>query len=291
MEPDHDAMTPSLEILMANLAEPPSTSRVQLKPDGRPNVSAELARLKFDISQNKALRRLPRSTQIERRPLLHPPVASPYVGKHVPKCVYVSRNTPVMAAVKRVRKLLSHVEKRAMQGVDLAADPKGGMKKLAEVNDKLAKDGEKVYVKASGRAMEQALRIAEWFRRHEREVGCDVEVKTGSVQAIDDLVDGSEGVADGEEDKENNVNDGTFATMDETPELVDTSLLTNDSDVVPAKMTGADEQEASKERGEEPVTKKRRRQKRKRKQYDADEVPEARIRWIKTIEIAVSLKG
>ena len=181
-----------------------------------------------------------------------------------------------------------------MQGLDLATDPKGGMKKLAEVNEKLAKGGEKVYVKASGRAMEQALRVGEWFRRHEGEVGCEVEVTTGSVQAIDDLVeadgDGVEG--EGEEDKENDGIDDTFATMDETSELVDTSMLTNNSDVVPAKMTGADELEAAKERGEEEaVKKKRRRQRRKRKQYDADEVPEARIRWIKTIEIAVSLKG
>ena len=174
-----------------------------------------------------------------------------------------------------------------MQDIDVGADRVNGMKKLTEANDRLAKDGEKVYVKASGRAMEQALRIAEWFRRHEDEVGCRVEVSTGSVQAIDDLVEKSDddetsGVA---LEAEGEAHDDTFSTAED----MDTSLMSNISDVIPQKMTGEYEQQAAQERGEEP--KPKRRTKRKRPQYTEEDLPEARIRWIKTIEVAVSLKA
>src|SRR5205823_736687 len=100
--------------------------------------------------------RLPPNTTIRPRPLLHPPVASPYAGPSVPKAVYVSRSTPLMAAVKRVKKLLSHIEKRAMQDVDMTRGGKDGRRKLgaaaaaaaaaARAGDALAGTGEEVVV-------------------------------------------------------------------------------------------------------------------------------------------------
>src|SRR4051812_43443197 len=60
-----------------------------------------------------------KDARIEKRPLLHPPIASPYVGRQVQKVVYVSSNTPFISAVKRVRNLLDQVDKRAMGKVDL----------------------------------------------------------------------------------------------------------------------------------------------------------------------------
>ena len=154
---------------------------------GRPDVSAELAKLKFE-KRNKNLPKLPKHVHLQRRPLNHAPVASPYAGKDIQKVVYVSRKTPVMAAVKRVKKLLLHIEKRAMQGVELRQE--NSLKDIAVANEKLNDGGERVYVRASGRAMEQALRVAEWFRTRETEMQCNVEVSTGSVQAIDDLIEG-----------------------------------------------------------------------------------------------------
>ena len=156
-------------------------------PIARPNPLKELASLKFEM-KNKALPRLPPNATIQRRPLNHAPIASPYAGANTQKIVYVSRNTPIMSAVKRVKKLLSHIEKRAMQDVDLV-NHRNGMKKLAEASEKLAKDGEEVLVKASGRAMAQALKIADWFRTKEDEMRCKVEVRTGSVQVVDDIVE------------------------------------------------------------------------------------------------------
>lgn len=277
---------------MANMAAPADTAPPQkptLEPNGRPDVSAELASLKFE-KQNKNLQRLPSNFEVQRRPLLHPPIASPYAGKDAPKVVYVSRKTPVMSAVKRVKRLLMHVEKRAMQDVDLSE--KGGMKRLVAANEKLERDGEKVYVKASGRAMEQALRVADWFRKKEEEVRCHVEVTTGSVQAIDDLVevswdendeDGSCGKL-GQEGQEDVTMD-TFVTSQASKTEDESTSLKEDSGPVLKEDDGGKTAEQLKERDGN------RRRKRKRREYGKDEVPEARIRWIKTIEIAISLKA
>ena len=38
-------------------------------------------------------------------------------------------------------------------------------------------------------------------------------------------------------------------------------------------------------------SKKRKRKKKSKPIYDAEDVPEARLRWVKTVEVAISLKG
>lgn len=276
--------------MAASASTVPSTKLI-LTAHGRPDISAELVSLKFQ-KQNKNLPRVPANFQIQRRPLLHPPVASPYAGKDVQKVVYVSRKTPVMSAVKRVKKILMHVEKRAMQNVNLTGG-RDGMKQLAAANEKLAKDGEKVYVKASGRAMEQALRVAEWFRRKEDEIRCHVEVTTGSVQAIDDLVE-TKG------DDERKGEDGSELKTDEDPTM-DTflNLVTSKTMDKSTNATGLKEDSVSQHEGHNDTEEAgkanhdagRRRRKRKRPEYDQGDIPEARIRWIKTIEIAISLKA
>lgn len=79
------------------------------------------------------------------------------------------------------------------------------------------KDGEKVYIKATGKAIERAIQLGVWFGEQE---DCGVVVKTGSVGAVDDIV----------------------------------------------MMEGKTEEE------------------------DEEDIPESRIRWLSTIEVAVGLK-
>src|SRR5271154_590887 len=64
-----------------------------MPPSKRPNPLFE--GLPFE-KKNKPAPLLPPNTKIQRRPLTHPPVASPYAGASVQKVVYVSRSTPIM---------------------------------------------------------------------------------------------------------------------------------------------------------------------------------------------------
>lgn len=227
----------------------------------------------------------------------------------MPKVVYVSRRTPVISAVKRVKQFLREIEKRALQsaGVDgvlnRAASGRNGdgdlQRKLTEVGEKLGSDGEQVLLKASGRAMEQALRVGEWFRNREDEMLCKVEVRTGSVSVIDDIVEvGTGGTAVDDDEDHGEAEDNEVQDATTTLEGGDTTmeLLANLDKNGEAKATSASEDQitgagAAEEKTCEASESKRKRRKRKKKEYDHDEIPEARLRWIKTIEIAISLQA
>lgn len=284
--------------------------------------------LKFE-KKNKPQCLLPPNITIQRRPLNHAPVASPYADASVQKVVYVSSKTPIMAAVKRVKKLLSHIERRAMQHVDIT-NGNNGIRKLTEASENLRKNGEEVVVKASGRAIERAMKVGDWFKSKEDEVQCRVEVRTGNVQVVDDLIEieEQEGTkedvkmreADGGEDAEHDkeVDQSDAADEDKTPNQEAAQSLTQDKetghDVVQQEDAGkqsirtetatssnpAEQTSVIQQTGENTATatgaakknrKRGRRGKRKRPTYDKDDVPEARIRWIHTIEVAISLKG
>ena len=263
----------------------------------QPDFRRELSKLKFE-KKNQSMAKLPPNLTVERRPLIHAPVASPFAGAAVQKVVYVSRNTPIMSTVKRVKKLLLHIEKRAMQDVDLTKD-RNGMRKLAEANEKLRKSGEEVLVKASGRAMEQALKVGEWFRSREDELACKVEVRTGSVQAIDDIV---------EKDPEDTVAETQSgeANAPSTPiETHEKSLISTDEgheDSQPkVEISGWDDslQQGSDHNNtgnaataghvQQENQPKKRQRRGKRKKSILDEDASARIRWVKTVEVAISL--
>jgi ribonuclease P/MRP protein subunit POP7 len=241
-----------------------------------------LGELKFE-KKNKPQPRLPPNTTIQRRPLNHAPIASPYAGASVQKVVYVSRSTPLMAAVKRAKKLLMHIEKRAMQDVDITRG-KEGLKKLAAASEALGKNGEEVVVRASGRAIEQALKVGEWFKSKEGELACKVEVRTGSLQVVDDLVE-----AQGdEEDMIEKVADCAETDVELSNEGA--AVISEDPQEGTAPKTLP--QEEGLEQKIEPKGKKRRKRgKRKRAMYDKDDIPEARTRWINTVDVAISLKG
>jgi ribonuclease P/MRP protein subunit POP7 len=246
------------------------------------SLDGPFGELKFE-KKNKPQPRLPPNTTIRQRPLLHPPVASPYAGPSVPKAVYVSRSTPLMAAVKRVKKLLSHIEKRAMQDVDITKG-KDGLRKLAAASEALAGNGEEVVVRASGRAIEQALKVGEWFKRKEGELACKVEVRTGSVQVVDDLVE-VEG-DQGDDAREERAADSAEAGG----ESVEQDAGPSSGNTAATVVESSPKEEIPGQRMEQR-DKKGRRGKRKRAMYDKDDMPEARIRWINTVEVVISLKG
>lgn len=225
-----------------------------------------------------------------------------------------------MSAVKRVKKFLNEIEKRAMQsaGVDGVLErrnARGGadealQRKLAEVSEGLARDAEEVLVRASGRAMGQALRVGEWFRGREEEMLVRVEVRGGSVSVVDDIVE-----REGVEDEGNDGDDGE-AEYKENEEGVDVTrleggdttmeLLKNlDKDGQDGRDGGSSAAEqpgssnggsgvrkpAMDEKGTDVSEQSKKKRKRKRREYDPDDLPEARLRWVKTIEVAISLRA
>ena len=86
--------------------------------------------------------------------------------------------------VKRVRKLLAQVDKRAMGKVDLLSG-KGSDKQRFSKLGKQDKEPEEVTLKATNKAIERALGLALFFQGQD---DCRVRLKTGSVGVIDDIV-------------------------------------------------------------------------------------------------------
>jgi ribonuclease P/MRP protein subunit POP7 len=158
-----------------------------------------------------------------------------------------------MSAVKRVQKLLRQAEKRATAKISLEDTRKTEKQKLAELA-KSDEQREEVFVKATGRAIEKVLNVGKWFEEKESEY--TVRVNTGSVLVVDDVVED-------EERKEK------------------LALKEQKQDV-----RGKTEPE---EGAAKPDAKKRKRQE-KPEATDDYELPETRTRWIKMVEVAVSLK-
>ncbi|KAI1629647.1 Rpp20 subunit of nuclear RNase MRP and P-domain-containing protein [Exophiala viscosa] len=257
-------------------------------PNTQFNISAELAALKHE-KKNNALHRLPSNYTVQRRPLNHAPVANIHAGAHVPKVVYVSKRTPMMSAVKRVKKMLGLVEKRAMQQAGVRTGGRDRNRRIVQANEQIVKNKEEVLVKASGRAMEQALRVGEWFKNKETEFLCNVEVRPGSVSVVDDIVEVEN------EDEEEKEEDTTTTTGieygDTTLEMVGGVTTSTAEGVQASDETGQKEQAEVDADADDAPGARRKRKKRKRPVYNEEDVPEARLRWIKTVEVAISLQG
>ncbi|KAK2734266.1 hypothetical protein FQN57_001727 [Myotisia sp. PD_48] len=136
--------------------------------------------------KNKGILKLPKNARIEKRPISHPPVASPYAGAGVQKVVYVSTKSPFMSVAKRVQKLLREAEKRAMQKSNFKGTKtlnKESLLQLKEVSEKVQK--EPVYIRATGRAIDKAMNVGKWFGEMD---GYKIMVNTGSVLAVDDII-------------------------------------------------------------------------------------------------------
>ncbi|KAF2856727.1 hypothetical protein T440DRAFT_503389 [Plenodomus tracheiphilus IPT5] len=173
---------------------PPKTARNPPKP--RPNK----------------MPKLPPTATLTKRPILHPPLPTPFASAASPKIIYITASTPYIPALKRVRKLLAEIEKRAKQSSSSAFQTRGGARRgagigsgktgFAEANGRLeagavekdivegvrggkgGKAGEEVFLKATGRAMARALEVGVYFQG---EVGYKVRVEMGSVRAVDDV--------------------------------------------------------------------------------------------------------
>jgi ribonuclease P/MRP protein subunit POP7 len=161
-----------------------------------------------------------------------------------------------MSAVKRIQKLLAQAEKRATANINLE-DTRKSEKQILEELSKVSEKREEVFVKATGRAIEKALNVGKWFE--EKTVEYTVRVNTGSVLVVDDIVED-------EEKKEKRQQ-----KQQQQEEQSETG------------QSGAD----SKTESKTTVTKRKRQG---CSTENDDELPESRTRWIKMVEIAVSLK-
>ncbi|KAL8680604.1 MAG: hypothetical protein Q9186_003196 [Xanthomendoza sp. 1 TL-2023] len=133
------------------------------------------------------LPRLPSNARISKRPLLRPPIPSPYTSAASPKIIYISTKTPFVSAVKRVRKLLSLIEKRALGKVDLGngRTDRERLRGIGEGGSEGQKEPEEVFLKATNRAIEKALELGVFFQGQE---DVRVRLRTGSAGAVDDVV-------------------------------------------------------------------------------------------------------
>lgn len=140
-----------------------------------------------------------------KRPLLRPPIPSPYTNASQPKVVYVSAKTPFISAVKRVRKLMAQAEKRAIGKVSLLDKDQGrsDKQKLQSVAAKPA-NPECVYLRATGRAIEKGLSLALYFQNQQ---DCNVRLKTGTVGTVDDIVETGEPVPQAQTDADMEMDD------------------------------------------------------------------------------------
>ncbi|KAF3386187.1 hypothetical protein F1880_000453 [Penicillium rolfsii] len=215
--------------------------------------------LQFE-KNNQNLVKLPKYAKVEKRPIPHAPVASPYAGASVPKVVYVSSGTPFMSAVKRVQKLLHQAEKRATANISLEDSRKTDQQKLAELT-KVAEKREEVFMKATGRAIEKALNVGKWFE--EKEAEYTVRVKTGSVLVVDDVVE------------------------DEAKK--ERELQKQQREEGSQQQKNAEEKVDSKNTESKSVAKKKKKRPASAISEDT-ELPETRTRWVKMVEVAVSLK-
>ncbi|KKK16097.1 hypothetical protein ARAM_005511, partial [Aspergillus rambellii] len=233
--------------------------------------------------------------RVQKRPIPHAPVASPYAGASVPKIVYVSTNTPFMSTVKRVQKLLRHAEKRATASVDLANSKKKDQQKLATIargQDQLRR--EEVFVKATGRAMQKALSVGRWFEGRDSEYV--VKVKTGSVLVVDDVEEDDEAKEKAMKEAERLSGEGGLQS----------SGLVGDDSTVPT-MTEVSEGSGNSGSGAgttgfvssgdtlpKPLSKSAMKKRKRAASLAASiveaELPETRTRWVNSVEVAVSLR-
>lgn len=89
--------------------------------------------------------------------------------------------------MKRVRKLLDLIDKRAVGKIDLGDGRKGKetLRALGEVDQASGKEPEEVILKATNRAIEKALGLGVFFQG---QGDVRVRLRTGSVGAVDDIV-------------------------------------------------------------------------------------------------------
>lgn len=162
-------------------AQPPKLPRL---PDCR-SISFQP---KLDIHE---LIHPPLAQKIQKRPLLHAPIPSPYSSSQ--KTIYISSSTPFVATIKRVRTLLSHIEFRASGPIDFSRN-RIGTQITAGIKSRRG-EKEEIILKGTGKAVERVLGMVVYWQGQE---DVEVRVRTGSVGAVDDVVERGDGEEVGE---------------------------------------------------------------------------------------------
>lgn len=189
-----------------------------------------------------------------------------------------------MSAVKRVRKLLQQAEKRAMQGKLSLSDEERNVQKKPRKESDAKNEEEEILLHATGKAIGKAMNLALFFQQQN---DCIVRIRTGSVNAIDDIIQ----VPDLLEKKEHHVDisrDGNSSDQqpqDESfPErgLEDSeqaSMTSEGNTYIKEKTDATDGKESHAERHTPNAN-----------QPDLDELPETRIRTTGLLEVAIRLR-
>jgi ribonuclease P/MRP protein subunit POP7 len=195
-----------------------------------------------------------------------------------------------MSAAKRVQRLLRQAEKRAMASA--TADLQKGINKMDEKERlaHLAKGQEmlrqeKVFIKATGRAIEKALDLGRWFEQKEGEYV--VQVKPGSVLVVDDILEDGEAKEEEEKKEEKEERLANGKAQQETNQVMPAGTIAHD--MTEDESLRKHDTTALPEPSVEKKKKKRRRSKRNALSADA-ELPESRTRWVNMVEITVNLK-
>ena len=174
--------------------EPPAKRRrVHHKPDPRGHKLAPL----------------PKDAKVEKRPLMRPPLPSPYAGAESQKTIYVGTRTPFMSAAKRVEKLLKLSDKRLVQSAtkiaqnDAKRKRRRGNARGEEENDEITaiaetveaqkrshagkqdEAREEVVIKGSGKAIPKVMQLGMWFQ--ERDETYEIRIRTSTASSIDDV--------------------------------------------------------------------------------------------------------
>lgn len=249
--------------------------------------------------------------KVEKRPLLHPAIPSPYAGAAQQKVVYVSSKTPFLSAVKRVEKLLHLADKRLVQSATTNAKNesghrgkrkhgdrdellgiaeeveglKGGKRRKAGLNgaDDAGKR-EEVVMKGTGKAIHRVLELALWFQQREEEY--TVRLRTGSVGAIDDVSLEENEAKDGE----HGLGEEAGRDAEAGAEVGDAMEVDGEDEALRQRQEAPTDALGQVDEGQQGGKPEKRKGKRGMEALAADEVPETRIRHTSVLEAAVSLQ-
>jgi ribonuclease P/MRP protein subunit POP7 len=157
-----------------------------------------------------------------------------------------------------------------------------------------ALEKEKVFIKATGRAIEKAMSVGRWFEQRQDEYA--VRIKTGSVMVVDDILEDEEAKMK-ERQREEMIREENQMPADRQSDGEEQG--TKEGQVKEPVMAGGGAAEAnesstsqdpapSSSKSISPRKKKGRRE--KRAVPPDTELPESRTRWVNMVEIAINLK-
>ena len=238
-------------------------------------------------------------THIEKRPLFRPPISSPYSGSQQKKTIYISSKTPFLSAVKGAEKLLHLSDKRLVQSATTLAKQNhskgrgkrkrggGDEDEILEIAEAVERQkrrknggegGEEVVLKGTGKAIQKVMELGLWFQQREEYA---VRLRTGSVAAIDDLTvdeDPDPSAAQEDEGDKSGSAEGNDDTKPGAEDNKDEGMEFDATRAEEAKGGSTGDIAAVPEKSNAVQVK------------ESEPVPETRIRYTSSLEVAVSLR-